>query len=76
MKTRVLIWSLSLLLLMLLMPPAGHSAHYRQSYLAGARSRSSRLRLLPLRVVRTPAVAEQHRLVQTVGSDQGGAFLK
>ena len=74
MKTLVL--TLSLLLLMLLLPPAGHSAHHRHHYPVGTRGSGSRLRLLPLRVVRSPAVAEQHRLVQTVGANQPNQLPK
>jgi len=65
MKTLVLIASLSLLIM--LHPPAGHSAHHRHHYPVTSRLvRGNRLRLLPLRVLRTPAVAEQYRLVREV----------
>lgn len=56
---------LGLLLLALLLPPAGHSAHHRHQ--PPERGQAARPpRLLPLRVVRTPAVAQQHRLVRAV----------
>ncbi len=60
MKTPVLI--MGLLLLAMLVPPAGHSAHHRHRYPVSTRSQ----KLLPLRVVRTPAVAQQHRQVHAV----------
>ncbi|TDN38128.1 hypothetical protein E4631_23600 [Hymenobacter sp. UV11] len=68
MKTLVLLPSLCLLIL--LRPPAGYSAHHRHHYRASScRVHDNyRLRLLPLRVLRTPAVAEQRRLVRAVSS--------
>ncbi|MDJ0365208.1 hypothetical protein QMK33_08590 [Hymenobacter sp. H14-R3] len=53
----------SLLLLLLVLPPAGHSAHHRRHHYPVS---CGTARLLPLRVVRTPAVAQQHRLVRAV----------
>ncbi len=67
MKTPALLAGLFLLLL--LMPPAGHSAHHRHHYPVGSRlGRGNRQRLLPLRVLRTPAVAEQRRRVRKLSS--------
>ena len=65
MKTSVLL--LSLLLLLMLLPPAGHSAHHGHHHsLSNHMARGSRLQLLPLRVLRTPAVAKQPRRVRAV----------
>lgn len=61
MKTLLLV--VSLLALVLVWPPAGHSAHHRHHHYPVS---CAPARLLPLRVVRTPAVAQQHRLVQAV----------
>ncbi|GAA4497519.1 hypothetical protein GCM10023172_12610 [Hymenobacter ginsengisoli] len=55
---------LGLLLLALLLAPAGHGAHHRHGYPAGYQHAPPQL--LPLRVVRTPAVAQQHRQVKAV----------
>ena len=62
MKTLVLTGGI--LLLLLVLSPAGHGAHHRHQYPAGIRAVVPRL--LPLRVLRTPAVARQHRLVRAV----------
>jgi len=63
MKTLVLIGGV--LLLALLVSPAGHGAHHRHP--CDVRYRAARApQLLPLRVVRTPAVARQPRRVQAV----------
>ncbi len=56
---KILALLVSLLLLLLLLAPAGHSAHHYP--VPGATAR-----LLPLRVVRTPAVAQRRRLVRPV----------
>ncbi|RZK96685.1 MAG: hypothetical protein EOO62_28930 [Hymenobacter sp.] len=61
MKTLLLV--ISLLGLLLVLPPAGHSAHHRHHHYPPG---CAVARLLPLRVVRTPAVAQQRRLVQAV----------
>jgi len=61
MKTPLLLLGL---LLLLLLAPAGHSAHHQHAVVSGHPPR--RPRLLPLRVVRTPAVAQQHREVRAV----------
>ncbi|WP_460583608.1 hypothetical protein [Hymenobacter arcticus] len=61
MKTLVLM--VSLLTLLLVWPPAGHSAYHRHHHSPVG---CATTRLLPLRVVRTPAVAQQHRLVRAV----------
>ncbi|MGI4759342.1 MAG: hypothetical protein ACRYF0_01455 [Janthinobacterium lividum] len=56
---------LSLLLLALLVPPAGHGAHHRHCATRHCPPAAA-LRLAPPRVVRSPAVARQHRLVRAV----------
>jgi hypothetical protein len=58
---------LSLLLLALLVSLAGHSAHHglHAPPTAGAPAQAIRP---PLRVVRSPAVARQHRRVRTIGN--------
>ncbi|WP_151088134.1 hypothetical protein [Hymenobacter baengnokdamensis] len=61
MKTPALL--LSLLLLVLLLPPAGHGAHQHPHYLTGG---TLTPRLLPVRVLRTPYAAQQHKLVRAV----------
>ncbi|RZK97268.1 MAG: hypothetical protein EOO62_28310 [Hymenobacter sp.] len=61
MKTLVLISFL--LVLLLVLSPAGHSAHHRHHHYPTS---CAPARLLPLRVVRTHTVAQQHRLVQAV----------
>lgn len=55
---------LSLLLLALLVSLAGHGAHHGLRSPAGQPARACRL--APPRVVRSPAVARQHRLVRAV----------
>jgi hypothetical protein len=60
MKTPLVL--LGLLLLVLLLAPAGHSAHHQHAVVSGHPPRRPRL----LRVVRTPAVARQHREVRAV----------
>jgi hypothetical protein len=63
MKTPVILGSL--LLLAVLLPPAGHGAHHPHPCLAhGYAPRPAQLR--PPRIVRTPAVARQHRQVRAV----------
>lgn len=57
---------LGLLLLALLLAPAGHGAHHRHRYPAGYQHAPHPPQLRPLRVVRTPAVAQQHRQVKAV----------
>lgn len=54
----------SLLLLAVLLPPAGHGAHHPHHCLV--RSYTHATPLLPPRIMRTPAVARQHRQVRTV----------
>jgi hypothetical protein len=57
----------SLLLLALLVTPDGHGAHQPQHYACWVRSSSPGPgRLQPPRIVRTPAVARQHRQVRAV----------
>ncbi|QKG52107.1 hypothetical protein [Hymenobacter sp. BRD67] len=63
MKTPALL--LSLLLLVLLLPPAGHGAHQRPHYLTGG-TLPLTPKLLPVRVLRTPYAAQQHKLVRAV----------
>lgn len=65
MKTPVLLGSL--LLLALLVSPEGHGAHHRHGYTCLVYGHAPRLpRLRPPRIVRTPAVARQHRRVRAV----------
>jgi len=60
---------LSLLLLALLVSLAGHSAHHGLHARATAAAQVFRP---PLRVVRSPAVARQHRLVRAVKEADNG----
>jgi hypothetical protein len=63
MKTPVILGGL--LLLAVLLPPAGHGAHHPHHCLVrGDAPRPPQL--LPPRIVRTPAVARQHRQVRAV----------
>ena len=62
---KLLLLVLGLLLLALLVSPAGHGAHHRHRALTSG-SPADTLRLQPPRVVRSPAVARQHRLVRAV----------
>ncbi|QKG56013.1 hypothetical protein GKZ68_04775 [Hymenobacter sp. BRD128] len=64
MKTPLLL--LGFLLLALLLAPAGHGAHHRHRYPATHQRAPHTPQLLPLRVVRTPAVEQQHRQVRAV----------
>ena len=63
MKSLLLV--LSLLLLALLVSLAGHSAHHGLHTCAPS-APAGASRLAPPRVVRSPAVARQHRLVRAV----------
>ncbi len=57
----------SLLLLALLVTPDGHGAHHQHHYVCSLRDRPARpAQLRPPRIVRTPAVAHQHRQVRMV----------
>jgi hypothetical protein len=62
MKTPVILGSL--LLLALLVSPEGHSAHHRPRYTCLVPGHAARLQ--PPHIVRTPAVARQHRRVRAV----------
>ncbi len=60
MKTLALVGSL--LLLWLVLRPAGHSAHHWHCYpVSGGTAR-----LVPVRVLRSATAAQQHRLVRAV----------
>jgi hypothetical protein len=57
---------LGLVLLALLLVPAGHSAHHQRGQPAAGWMAVRKPQLLPPRVVRTAAVAQQHRQVKVV----------
>jgi hypothetical protein len=60
---KLLLLVLSLLLLALLVSPAGHGAHHPPPTPPSGKLADTQR---PLRVVRSPAVARQHRLVRAV----------
>ena len=62
---KLLLFVLSLLLLALLVSTAGHGAHHQPPARASGLPPDT-LRPQPLRVMRSPAVARQHRLVRPV----------
>jgi hypothetical protein len=62
---KLLLLVLSLLLLALLVAPAGHGAHHPPPATPSGKLADTQ-RPRPLRVVRSPAVARQHRLVRAV----------
>jgi len=63
MKTPVILGGL--LLLAVLLPPAGHGAHHPRPYLVPGYAPHPP-QLLPPRIMRPPAVARQHRQVRAV----------